>query len=196
MQGAYLLEDTVTRTTVELNNRFRELCSQVGTSLSPMTPSQQAEHIANALRADLIAFLERLPADAVVSIYASTPVVARVAVTGYGERGPESVVLALGVAVERATNRWEARVSPLARLTFSDCGVRFHGQEGVVSVLRTDNGVRIPLAELQQANVARLAALLRGSCADASVDRRRRCSFRPSASRWRSEPASVFRQVP
>jgi hypothetical protein len=36
-------------------------------------------------------------------------------------------------------------------------------------VLRTDNGVRIPLAELQQANVARLAALLRGSCADASV---------------------------
>lgn len=53
---------------------------------------------------------------------------------------------------------------PLARLTFSDCGVRFHGQESVVSVLRTDSGVRIPKAEIQQPDVARLAGLLRGQC--------------------------------
>ena len=37
MQGAYWLEDSVTKATVELHNRFRELCSQVGSSLSPMT---------------------------------------------------------------------------------------------------------------------------------------------------------------
>ena len=37
MQGAYLLEDTVTKATVELHNRFRDLCEQVGSSLSPMT---------------------------------------------------------------------------------------------------------------------------------------------------------------
>src|SRR5688572_23850394 len=168
MQGAYLLEDTVTKATVELHNRFRTLCDQVGTSLSPMTRRQQAEHIANALRSDLVEFLERLPAAAVIA-YASTPVVARVAVTGYGERGPESVVVGLGIAIERATNRWEVQVRPLARLTFSDCGVRFHGQEGVVSVLRTDKGVRIPKAEIQQAEVARLAGVLRGECAEATT---------------------------
>lgn len=169
MQGSYLLEDVVTKATVELHNRFRELCAQVGSSLSAMTLRQQAEHIANALRADLVAFLERLPAAAVVSTYASKPVVVRVAVTGYGDSGPESVVLGLGVAVDRKTNRWEARVEPLARLTFSDCGVRFQGQDGVVAVLRTDTGVRIPRAELQQADVAKLAAVLKGSCAGASI---------------------------
>ena len=162
MQGAYWLEDTVTKATAELHNRFRALCAEVG-SLSPITLQQQAEHIANGLRADLIGFLEQMPAKDVIA-YASEPVVARIAVSGYGERGPESVVLGLGIAIDRPTNRWEAQVRPLARLTFSDCGVRFHGQESVVSALRTDTGVRIPKAEIQQPDVARLAGLLRGQC--------------------------------
>jgi hypothetical protein len=168
MQGAYWLEDTVTKETVELHNRFRDLCTQVGSSLSPMTLQQQANHIATALRADLVEFLERLPAADVIR-YASAPVVARIAVSGYGERGPESVVVGLGIAIDRATNRWEAQVRPLARLTFSECGVRFHGQESVVSALRTDTGVRIPRAELQQTDVAKLAALLKGQCGETST---------------------------
>jgi hypothetical protein len=169
MQGAYLLRDRVTEATVELHNRFRELCTQVGDSLSPMTLREQANRIADALRTDLTAFLEGLPAADVAAIYSSSPVVARVAVSGFGNRGPESVVVGLGVAIDRPTNRWEVQVQPLSRLTFSDCGVRFHGQESVVTILRTDKGVRIPKAELQQADVARLAELLRGSCSEASV---------------------------
>jgi hypothetical protein len=168
MQGAYWLEDSVTKATVELHNRFRDLCGQVGNSLSPMTLEQQAEHIANELRTDLVEFLQRLPAADVIT-YASTPVVARIAVSGYGERGPESVVVGLGIAIDRPTNRWEAQVRPLARLTFSECGVRFHGQESVVNVVRTDKGVRIPRTELQQPDVAKLSSLLRGECGDASI---------------------------
>jgi hypothetical protein len=168
MQGAYLLEDTVTKATVELNDRFRELCSQVA-SLPPMTLRQQADHIAYALKADLVKFLEPLPAGDVVATYSSRPVVARVTLTGYGERGPESVVAGIGIAIDRATNRWEAQVQPLSRLTFADCGVRFQGQEGVVNVVRTDKGVRIPRAELQQPDVAKLSSLMRGECGDASI---------------------------
>ena len=168
MQGAYWLEDSVTKATVELHNRFRDLCGQVGNSLSPMTLEQQAEHIANELRTDLVDFLQRLPAADVIT-YASQPVVARIAVSGYGERGPESVVVGLGIAIDRPTNRWEAQVRPLARLTFSECGVRFHGQESVVNVVRTDKGVRIPRSELQQPDVAKLSSLLRGECGDASI---------------------------
>ena len=168
MQGAYWLEDTVTKATVELHNRFRDLCAEVGNALSPMTPQQQANHIATALRVDLVEFLQQMPAADVIK-YASAPVVARIAVSGYGERGPESVVVGLGIAIDKPTNRWEVQVRPLARLTFSACGVRFHGQESVVSVLQTDKGVRIPRAELQQPDVARLAALLKGDCGDASI---------------------------
>lgn len=169
MQGQYWLEDTVTKATVELNNRFQALCAQVVSAVPPMTLQQQADHIANALRPDLIAFLQQMPAVDVVRTYGSSPVVARVAVTGYGERGPESVVVGLGIATERTTNRWDVQVRPLSRLAFSSCGVRFHGQESVVSALQTDTGVRIPKAELQQTDVARLAKLLKGECGSAST---------------------------
>lgn len=168
MQGAYWLEDRVTKATVELHSRFRDLCEEVGKSLAPLTLKQQADHIANALRTDLIEFLQQMPAADVIS-YASTPIVARIAVSGYGDGGPESVVLGLGIAIDRPTKRWEAQVQPLARLTFSGCGVRFHGQESVVSALRTDNIARIPRAELQQPDVAKLAALSKGECGDAST---------------------------
>jgi hypothetical protein len=134
-----------------------------------MTLRQQAEHIAYALRTDLVAFLDRLPASDVASRYASNAVVARVSVTGYGDSGPESVVVGLGIAVERKTNRWEAQVQLLSRLSFSDCGVRFQGQESVVSLLRTDTGVRIPRSELEQADVAKLVSLLKGNCSQTSI---------------------------
>ncbi len=169
MQGQYWLEDTVTKATVELHNRFRDLCAEVGNALSPMTLRQQADHIAHALRSDLVTFLQQMPAVDVINTYASSPIVARVAVTGYGERGPESVVVGVGLAIDRKTNRWEVQVQPLSRLAFSGCGVRFHGQESVISALRTDTGVRIPRAELQQTDVANLAALLKGECGDTST---------------------------
>lgn len=168
MQGSYWLRDSVTEATAELHSRFRELCSQVGKSQPPMTLREQADRIANALRADLTGFLERLPAADVLSEYATNPV-ARVAVTGYGDRGPESVVVGLGIASERVTNRWEVQVQPLSRLSFSGCSVRFHGQESVVTALRTDKGVRIPKAELQLADVARLVDMLKGNCGDPSI---------------------------
>jgi hypothetical protein len=169
LQGSYTLQDAETKATVELYKRFRELCSEVGALTSPVTLREQADRIANTLKADLVQFLERLPAAEVVRTYSTNRVIARIAVSGYGEKGPESVVAALGVATDRATNRWELQVSPLTRLTFSECGVRFHGQEAVVVALRTDKGVRIPPAELQKTDVARLAALLNGTCTNAST---------------------------
>lgn len=169
MQGQYLLEDTVTKATAELHNRFRELCAQVGSSLSPMPLWQQADRIANSMKSDLTQFLEGLPPAAVVNLYGSSPVVARIAVSGYGDSGPESVVVGLGIASERASNRWQVQVQRLSRLTFSGCGVRFHGQESVVNLLRTDKGVRIPKAELEQPDVAKLTGMLQGSCAGAST---------------------------
>lgn len=169
MQGQYWLEDTVTKATVELHDRFRDLCAQVANAVPPMTLQQQADHIANALRPDLITFLQQMPAEAVIRTYGSSPVVARVAVTGYGDRGPESVVVGLGIATDRTAVRWEVQVRPLARLGLARCGVRFHGQESVVSALQTDTGVRIPKAELEQADVTRLAKLMKGECGDAST---------------------------
>jgi hypothetical protein len=136
---------------------------------SRATLREQAERIANTLKADLVQFLQQVPAAEVVRTYSSSRVIARIAVAGYGEKGPESAVVALGVATDRPTNRWEVQVSTLSRLTFSECGVRFHGQESVVVALRTDKGVRIPPAELQKPDVARLSALLNGNCASAST---------------------------
>jgi hypothetical protein len=169
LQGAYELQDTLTKATTRLFDRFRELCERVVGTPSPMTPREQAERIAGALKDDLVAFLEGLPATDVVRMYSTARVVARVAVTGYTERGPESVVVGLGVATDVATTRWEAQVQPLTRLTFSECGVRFHGQESVVATLGTDKGLRVLPAEYQNGDVTRLSALLKGSCSGASI---------------------------
>jgi hypothetical protein len=169
LQGAYVLQDVVTKAAVELYDRFRELCLEIGASLSSMTLRDQAEHIAKKLRDDLEEFFEGMPAAEVVSRYASSPVVARIAVTGYGLAGPESVVVGLGIATEPKTNRWQVQVQDLSRLSFADCGVRFHGQEVVVAALRTDTDARIPRDERQNADVAKLSAFVRGKCTDASI---------------------------
>jgi len=169
LQGSYLLQDVVTKATIELYERFRELCSHLGDPERSGTLREQAEYIANALKIDLEAFLKGVPADEVVRMYASTPIVARVAVTGYTEGRPESIVIGIGIATDRATNRWEAQVRGLTRLTFNDCGVRFQGQESVVTALRTDTDARVTRAERQQADVAKLTALIRGKCDDASI---------------------------
>src|SRR5262245_34754929 len=169
LQGSYLLQDVVTKATIELYERFRDLCSGLGDAARSGTLREQAEYIASALRIDLAEFLKGVPADEVVRTYASTPVVARVTLTGYGDRGPESVVVGIGIATDRATNSWEAQVRDLSRLTFTECGVRFQGQESVVTGLRTDTDARISRAERQNADVARLSALIRGKCEDASI---------------------------
>ena len=133
-----------------------------------MTLQMQAEHIANVLRADLVEFLARLPAADVIT-YASSPVFRRIAVpaTEQAGRKASSSASALRSIARRTDGR--CRVRSLARLTFSECGVRFHGQESVLSVLRTDTGVRIPKAELQHSDVARLAGLLKGECGEATT---------------------------
>lgn len=169
LQGAYVLRDTVTNATIEMHERFRDLCSRIGGTLPAMTLRAQARYIAETLKADLIAFFERMPAAEVVTTYSSSPVVARIAVTGYGASGPESVVVGLGIATEKPTNRWEAQVQDLPRLTFAACGVRFHGQEVVVAALARDTDARVPRAERQQPDVARLSTLVRGGCTDVSV---------------------------
>jgi hypothetical protein len=168
LQGSYSLQDVVTKASVELYEQFRALCSQIGATPSA-TLREQAEYIANALRLDLIKFLEGVPAEEVVRMYASSPIVARVTLTGYGDRGPESVVVGIGIATERATNRWQAQVRDLSRLAFTECGVRFQGQESVVNALRTDTDARISRAERQNADVAKLTALIRGKCDQASI---------------------------
>jgi hypothetical protein len=168
LQGSYQLQDTVTKATVGLYDRFRDLCSQLHGSLAPLELQDQLNQIANGLKTDLERFLGTLPAADVIQMYSSNPVVARIAVTGYGKDGAQSIVVGLGVATDRATNRWEARVSPLPRLSFSGCGVRFHGQDGVVGALRNEGDVRLAPAELQNPDVTRLAGLIRGNCAGAS----------------------------
>jgi hypothetical protein len=169
LQGSYVLQDTETKATTELYARFRELCAEFSGATSQMPLRRQAEYIAEMLRADLVSFLERLPAAEVVQTYSSSRVVARISVTGYGDNGPESIVVGLGVATDVAASKWEAQVRPLARLTFAVCGVRFQGQDSVMTVLTTDTGVRIAPSELQQPDVARLAALLKGNCSQASI---------------------------
>jgi hypothetical protein len=168
LQGAYELQDTLTKATTRLFDRFRELCDQMGGAPSPMTLREQADRIASALKDDLVTFLEGVPAADVVRMYSAARVVARIAATGYTERGPESVVVGLGVATDRTTKRWEAQVQLLSRLTFSECGVRFHGHESVVAALGTGKS-RLPPAESQNRDVTRLSALLKGSCAEASI---------------------------
>jgi hypothetical protein len=116
-----------------------------------------------------VKFLDGVPSEEVVRMYASSPIVARVTVTGYGERGAESVVVGIGIATERATNRWQAQVRDLSRLTFSECGVRFQGQESVMTALRTDTDARISRAERRNADVAKLTAMIRGTCDGASI---------------------------
>jgi len=169
LQGSYLLQDSVTNATIELYRRFRDLCSQFEGSRPSVTLREQAEYIGNTLKADLVAFLERLPAAEVARTYSSSPVVARIAVTGYGDKGPESVVVGLGIVTDRATNKWQVLVRDLSRLTFAECGVRFHGQEDVVAALRKETDRRIAPAERQNADVTKLSALVRGNCSEASI---------------------------
>ena len=169
LQGVYELTDTETKATLTLYDHFRELCSQTDPSRLPTTLRGQAEYIADRLRSALEAFLKDVPAAEVVRRYASSPVVARVTVSGYEEQGPGSVVIGVGVATDVATNRWQTQVQGLSRLSFGKCGVRFQGQEVVVNAVRSGTDVRIPIAERQKPGVMRLSELMRGTCSDTSI---------------------------
>ena len=169
LQGVYELTDTETRATVALYDGFRQLCAQIDRSRLPPTLRGQALYIAETLRTSLVAFLEGVPATEVVRRYASNSIVARIAVSGYDKEGPASVVVGLGVATDAKANRWEAQVPGLSRLTFDACGVRFHGQDVVLTALRNERDVRIPRAERQKADVTRLASVMRGTCTDVSI---------------------------
>lgn len=170
MQGVYELTDTETQTTIALHDHFRQFCAQIDRTQLPATLRGQAEYIAGELGLGLTAFLKDVPAAEIVSMYSSSPIVARVAVSGYDEDGrPRSVVVGIGIATDAATNRWQVRVRDLSSLTFSDCGVRFHGQEVVVLALQRSTDARVPAAERQKPEVQKLSGLIGGSCANASI---------------------------
>ena len=111
-----------------------------------------------------------MPADEVVRKYSSDALVARIAVSGYDERGQATVVVGLGVATDKATNRWEVQVRDLSRLTLRACGVRFHGQEVVVNALRNQKDARIPADERAKPDVLQLTSLIGGACGGASTE--------------------------
>jgi hypothetical protein len=169
LQGVYELIDTETKTSVALHEHFRRFCADADRARLPRSLGGQARAIADVVRAELVTFLEKVPAADVVRRYGSSPLVARVAVSGYDDDGPGSVVVGIGIATEAKTNRWQAQVSSLPGPTFTACGVRFHGQDVVVAAARSGTDVRIPVAERRKESVVRLSAALRGGCADLSV---------------------------
>lgn len=170
MQGIYELTDTETKATIALHDHFRQFCAQIDRTQLPATLRGQAEYIAGELGLGLTAFLKDLPAAEIVSMYSSNRVVARVAVSGYDEDGrAASVVVGIGIATDAATNRWQVQIRDLSRLTFHECGVRFHGQEVVALALQSSTDARVPAAERQKPEVQRLSALIGGSCSDTSI---------------------------
>jgi hypothetical protein len=169
LQGVYELTDTETKATVALYDEFREWCGRIDRTQLPATLRGQAQFIAEALRTVLDDFLEDVPAVEIVRQYGSNPVVARIAVSGYDEHGPGSVVVGLGIATDRATNRWETQIRNISNLTFQECGARFHGQEVVILSLRNLHDLRVPKPERHKPEVEKLRSLASGSCSDAST---------------------------
>ena len=169
LQGVYELTDTETNAMVALYDDFREFCGKIDKTQLPPTLRGQAQFIAEALRTSLDSFLEDVPAVEVIRQYGSNPVVARIAVSGYDEHGPGSVVVGLGIATDRATNRWESQVRNISSLTFQECGARFHGQEVVVQSLRSSRDLRVPKPEREKPDVEKLRSLVGGSCSDVSI---------------------------
>jgi hypothetical protein len=169
LQGVYELTDTETNATVALYDEFREWCARIDRTQLPATLRGQAQFIAEALRTALDRFLEDVPAIEVIRQYSSNPVVARIAVSGYDEHGPGSVVVALGIATDRATNRWETQIRSISNLTFQECGARFHGQEVVILSLKSARDLRVPKPERQKPEVEKLRSLASGSCSDVSI---------------------------
>lgn len=169
LQGVYELTDTETNATVALYDEFREWCARIDRTQLPATLRGQAQFIAEALRTALDTFLEDVPSVEIVRQYGSNPVVARIAVSGYDEHGPGSVVVGLGIATDRGTNRWETQIRPLSNLTFQDCGARFHGQEVVILSLKSSRDLRVPKPEREKPDVEKLRSLAGGSCSDVSI---------------------------
>ncbi len=152
-----------------LYEHFRQICAEIDRTRLPRALGPQARVIAELVRAKLTAFLETVPAADVVARYSSSPLVARVAVSGYDDDGPGSVVVGVGVATDAKSKRWEAQVTGLSGPTFETCGARFHGQDVVVAAVRSGTDVRIPIVERQKESVARLSAALRDECSDTSM---------------------------
>ncbi len=169
LQGVYELIDTAAKTSVVLYEHFRQICAEIDRTRLPQELAPQARVIANLVSAKLTAFLETVPAADVVARYASSPLVARIAVSGYDNDGPGSVVVGVGVATDVKTNRWRAQISNISGPTFDECGARFHGQDVVVEAVRSGTDVRIPLVEREKESVVKLSAALRGGCAGTSV---------------------------
>jgi hypothetical protein len=170
LQGVYELTDLETKATVALYDYFRDFCGRIDRTQLPETLRGQAEFIAEALRDALDRFLRDVPPEEIIHKYGSDRVVARIAVSGYETNGrPGSAVVALGIASDPATQKWEARVEYLIRLSFRQCGVRFHGQGVVVQALRNPRELSVPNTERRKPELEKLSALIGGVCSDASI---------------------------
>ena len=169
LQGVYELIDTEAKTSVVLYDHFRQICAEIDRTRLPQELNAQAQVIAAMVGAKLTAFLRTVPATDVVRRYASSPLVARIAVSGYDEDGPGSVVVGVGVATEVQTNKWQTQFSSIPGPTFETCGIRFHGQDVVMSAVRSGTDVRIPAAERHKESVVQLSAAMRGGCDETSV---------------------------
>ena len=173
LQGVYELRDTETKATVGLYDYFRDFCARIDRTQLPATLRGQAEFIAEAMRGALDKFLRDVPAEEIIHKYGAPRadrVVARIAVSGYDADGlPASAVVGLGIATDPPTNKWEAQVHFLMRLTFRQCGVKLHGQEVVVMGLRNPKDARLPAAERRKPQLEKLSGLIGGVCADASI---------------------------
>jgi hypothetical protein len=169
LQGVYELTDTETKATVALYDYFRDFCARIDRTQLPETLRGQAEFIAQAMRDALDTFLRDVPAEEIVHKYDSDRVVARISVSGYDADGPASAVVAIGIATDLETNKWEARIASLIRLTFRQCGVRFHGQDVVVMGLRNLKDARLPATERRKPELEKVSGLIGGVCSDASI---------------------------
>ncbi len=169
LQGVYELIDTETKATLTMYDSFLELCAKIDREQLPPTLLGKGIYITDRLSESLTRFLMTVPPAEVVRRYATSPVVARIAVSGYDNGEPASVVLELGIATDVKRNEWGTRVRTQSRLSFKTCGVRFHGQDSVLAAARSGTDVRIPRTERLKPEVASLSALIRGDCSGLSI---------------------------
>jgi len=169
LQGVYELIDTEAKTTLALYDSFLELCAKIDREQLPPTLLGKGIYIADRLSESLSRFLMNIPATEIVRRYASNPIVARIAVSGYEDSGPASIVLELGIATDVKANQWGTRVRTQSRLTFKECGVRFHGQDSVLAAVRSGRDVRLPRVEREKPEIMSLSTLIRGDCSGLSV---------------------------
>jgi hypothetical protein len=130
--------------------------------------TEQADEISKRLTESLDAHLARVPPSEFVRLYKSL-VVARVTVAGYENSRPKVDVRGIAVLGD-GSNGWRVQTQTLPRLTFSQCGVRFQGEEAVVDALKSDTDSRLRREDRTRPEVSLLKSP-DGKCSDAATAR-------------------------